>query len=283
MTEQIKVKSFSAQDLKKLKQEFASRIEAEVSKPFIVAIMGQTGVGKSSLINALFNTKLQTDPLRPCTQEIECVVAENEAGHQLWFYDLPGIGESEDADAKYVQQYRQILIESDVVLWAILADSRSVSLDFKVLRQVLDSPQEQQSQLISKITVVLTKADLLTPDPWILAISQQKDSAYFYPRPKSKTEKNLSEKSAYYQQLFSNFSQSVKSSKIDYQFQAIPCSAKFRYNLPALMLEVIKKMQEEAVLRFDKFYKNEPLNELSPSAAKKFRNFVMLDLDQEKL
>jgi predicted GTPase len=42
----------------------------EKKAPLKVSVMGQTGVGKSSLINALFNTKLDTDPVRPATSKI---------------------------------------------------------------------------------------------------------------------------------------------------------------------------------------------------------------------
>ncbi len=281
MIQEAIVRTISEEEAKKIRQELELRIQDEANKPFIVAIMGQTGVGKSSLVNALFNTNLETDPLRPCTKEIKCVVAQTEAGHQLWFYDLPGIGESEQTDSEYIDKYRKTLIDSDVVVWAILADSRSVTLDFKALSEVLGVKQEQRTQLISKIIFVLTKADLLTPDPWILAISEKTNSGYFYPRPQGKTEQLLEEKSSYYQNLFLSICTNSIQSEILFKLPVIPCSARFRYNLTKVMLAIVEKMQEEVVLRFDKVYRNNSLNKLIPLKARELRNFDILDLDKK--
>ena len=42
----------------------------ELQETLQVSVMGQAGVGKSSLINALFDTHLNTDPVRAGTTEI---------------------------------------------------------------------------------------------------------------------------------------------------------------------------------------------------------------------
>lgn len=142
----------------------------EENIPLKVSIMGQTGVGKSSLINAIFKTNLNTDPVRPSTERSERIVVKGKSGRELWFYDLPGLGESQKADEKYLTQYRQMLIESDIVLWAIHADTRSFTFDLDALHKIIEIiDEENQGQLLSRITFILTKADLLTPPPWILA------------------------------------------------------------------------------------------------------------------
>src|SRR5690242_8937167 len=112
--------------LRRLVDEVKGRRDKKRNAPLVIAIMGQTGVGKSSLINALFNTQLKTDPIRPSTKEIERVILKGKSGHELWFYDLPGIGESDQADTQYLTIYRQMLADSDIVLWAIHVDNRSV-------------------------------------------------------------------------------------------------------------------------------------------------------------
>jgi uncharacterized protein len=164
-----------------------------------VAVMGPTGVGKSSLINALFNTQLKTDPVRPCTKEIERVVINGKSGHELAFYDLPGIGESDRADAQYLRMYKQMLEDSDIVLWAIHADNRSVAFDLDALHRLLESAdKEYQVRLMSKLTFVLTKVDLITPSPWILA-KLGSDGIFV---PQKDTEDILAEKEQYFQETF---------------------------------------------------------------------------------
>src|SRR6266699_1423343 len=147
-------------------------IEAELmeqrNKPFIVSVMGQTGVGKTSLINALFKTQLQVDAVRPTTKEMQRVEIKNAKGHTIIFYDMPGIGESKQADSIYLMAYRERLLESDVVIWAMHADNRSTAFDVQTIEHLLEGlSSEQRSMLLSKVTFVLTKADLLMQSPWV--------------------------------------------------------------------------------------------------------------------
>ena len=175
------------------------KVIKESQKPFVVSIMGQTGVGKSSLINALFKTRLKTDPVRPCTKDIQKVVTRDESGHELWFWDLPGIGESSGLDNQYLAEYRNKLLESDVVLWAIHSDSRSLAFDYHSFQHLIESVDDtQRCHLMSKITFVLTKADLLTPAPWIL-VKREKYGVFV---PSRLTKKLLAQKASYCQSVF---------------------------------------------------------------------------------
>src|SRR5437660_10525108 len=143
----------------------------ETEKSLIISIMGQTGVGKSSLINALFGTDLHVDPVSPGTLKPEVRYVKGKSGHNVTLYDLPGIGESQKADEQYFDQYKQMLLESNVVIWATLADSRSFSFDRDALDKALNTiNKELRVTLMSKIIFVLTKVDLLSTaesSPWI--------------------------------------------------------------------------------------------------------------------
>jgi len=180
-------------DSEKIKNAYLKRIASEKSKALSVSVMGQTGVGKSSLINALFGTQLKTDPVRPCTREVETV--EFFAGERkLAFHDLPGIGESPHADIGYIKEYRRLIVESDVVLWVLHADSRSVVSDQAALVKVLGNSKEANSKLISKLTFVLNKVDLIQASPWTLEPSGK----YAYFNCSSDTDKLLALKAAYF-------------------------------------------------------------------------------------
>lgn len=172
---------------------------AQRNKPFVVSIMGQTGVGKTSLINALFNMKLRVDAVRPTTKGIERVIIKNTKGHTIVFCDMPGIGESEHTDTVYLSEYRKQLLESDVVIWAIHADNRSTVFDVQTIKRLLeDMEAEQRSLLMSKMTFVLTKADLLMQSPWVAGCI---DGHVIF-SPEKETKHILEQKAAYYQELY---------------------------------------------------------------------------------
>ncbi len=315
--------------VKQIIEEVKYRIKEEANKPFVVSVMGQTGVGKSSLINALFNTDLKTDPVRPCTTEVERVKVKGESGYELWFYDLPGIGESTKADANYLEKYKQKLIESDIVVWTIHADNRSLTFDIEALNRILNAVDEpMRSQLMSKITFVLTKVDLLTPPYWILATMG--DYGVF--APSKATKSLLEQKMSYYQEAFllqyKNLlvSQTYNDGRFDIflpnllhydentiyyhgflnarklgefiqkwpeheevfnrlydNYQIIPCSSLFRYNLSQLMLVIVNKLGKSSIHRFKNFYTDEEMNRVPIHKAKTFCNLIVVDGIKEEL
>lgn len=183
----------------RLFKEVERELERIEQMPFQVSILGQTGVGKSSLINALFGTNLRTDPIRPCTKEIERIVVKGQNDHELWFYDLPGIGESEKTDDYYLSQYRERFEQSDVILWAFHADNRSVTFDLDALRKIL-SPfsDEEKGKLVSKVTFVMTKVDTIYFPPWIFC----KQGSHGFFAPSDSVKEVLQQKSLYYQDIF---------------------------------------------------------------------------------
>ena len=160
--------------------------------------MGQTGVGKSSLINALFGTKLKTNAIQPETKYPERHIEKGSDGSELWFWDMPGIGESSSDDDGYLNDYRQKILEADVALWLCHADSRSVTFDNEAIQKVIaDLPATKQSLILSKLTFALSKVDLIMPAPWILYRSG--NDAIF--ETAKETEELLDEKAAYFRKV----------------------------------------------------------------------------------
>lgn len=177
--------------------ELREQILREVNKPLTVAIMGQTGVGKSSLLNALFNTDLRVGDIRPTTKVPEPIVVPGDSGPSLVFWDMPGIGESLGADRQYLEWYRQKIAESDVAVLAIHSDTRSTLFDSQALVAMLAGvPQDEQRSLVTKLSFVLTKADLITPPAWIYM--RDGDAGKFV--PSKPVRRRLDEKASYFQQ-----------------------------------------------------------------------------------
>ena len=60
-------------------------------------------------------------------------------------------------------------------------------------------------------------------------------------------------------------------------YQAIVCSAHFKYNLTKMMLVIINKLGKDAIARFSEFVKRGSLNRMPFNQAKKYYNIVITD------
>lgn len=174
------------------------RRDEERAKPLAVAVVGQTGVGKSSLLNALFGTDLVVGDVLPTTKIPEPVEVVGSGGHTLTFWDMPGFGESARADAGYLDMYREKLLECDVLLWGIHADSRSTTFEVQTIDRLLDGVDEQaRRDLMSKLTFVLTKADLVARPPWVYAKHGRTGTF----APSKVLDERLAEKARYFERV----------------------------------------------------------------------------------
>lgn len=95
----------------------------------VIGIMGKTGVGKSSLCNALFRSEIcSVSAVEACTRQPQRVRLQF-GNHYLTLVDLPGVGESQQRDGEYRDLYRQLMPELDMVIWVLKADDRAFSIE----------------------------------------------------------------------------------------------------------------------------------------------------------
>ena len=112
------------------------------SKPLRLGVIGISGVGKSSTINALFGSKLEISHTIACTKKFTTVPIDvdfNVAEKQrtlLHIVDAPGLGESLKTDSHYLSKYYEELPSCDGVLWLLAARNRGVALDQQYLEQL---------------------------------------------------------------------------------------------------------------------------------------------------
>jgi len=152
----------SAEELEQVSAELQRRIQEE--PPPKIAIVGETGVGKSSTLNALFNAGLPISHTEASTKtDIELTVDLTREGDQwprlLVVYDMPGLGESIQADEENLEVYRRVIPEVDVFVWLLDAQNRAI-------RSVQERLSEDIAQIdsgLSKLVVALNKVDLVDP------------------------------------------------------------------------------------------------------------------------
>jgi len=200
------------ENINKVIKETQKVVAHERKQSIFVSILGQTGCGKTSLINKLFGVNFKTHSVRPCTQDIQEHSERVGSGGTIVFYDLPGIGENPEADEGHFKKYVEAVQKSNVVLWAVHADTRSTTFDKNSLKHLLSLLSEEEgNKLLNKLIIILTKSDLLFPEPWIL--SHTKEEIRLFPQSGTK---NLFEDKAYFflEELLEEFSPKITSEAI---------------------------------------------------------------------
>ena len=113
-----------------------SKLTKEKSKPPKIAVVGKSGVGKSTTINNLFNAQLVTSHTTTGTKEAITKEFELPTGGTLSIIDLPGYGQSIEADKKYDEIYKNIIPSCDLLLLVIQANTRDFSDDQEFIIKV---------------------------------------------------------------------------------------------------------------------------------------------------
>jgi len=143
----------------------SASLDAEESEPPRIALIGETGVGKTSTINALFGKGLEVSHTKACTRiEIEVI---GERGKPVRVFDMPGLGEDVDADEAHFETYRRVLAEVDVVVWIIKADNRAMTNIQRALSRLV----KEGTLDVRKLVVAINQVDLLQPGEWDKAVN----------------------------------------------------------------------------------------------------------------
>ncbi|WP_251850709.1 GTPase family protein [Enterobacter asburiae] len=158
-------KSYGLQALEKplaslphtLRNLILERIHSLTQYEPVIGIMGKTGVGKSSLCNALFASEVSpVSDVAACTREP--LRFRLQLGKRyMTIVDLPGVGESGVRDNEYAALYRQQLPRLDLVLWLIKADDRALAVDEHFYRQVIGEAYRH------KVLFVISQSDKVEP------------------------------------------------------------------------------------------------------------------------
>jgi len=124
-----------------------------------VGIFGDTGVGKSSLCNALFGKEVaEISDVEACTREPQEVVIGNDNGGGINLVDVPGIGEDSSRHEEYIKLYKKIAPELDLILWIIKADDRKYMSALDVYKKILEPNLEN-----TPVLFVINQIDKIEP------------------------------------------------------------------------------------------------------------------------
>lgn len=211
--------------LEALSPEAKRKFKSSLNKAFDyepkVAVFGKTGVGKSSLTNALFGEDAcLVHDVKACTREPKEVFMKLNGGSKgIKLLDVPGVGESKQRDEEYFRLYAEILKEADMVLWVLKGDDRTFSAD----EEFYETCMKPYIDKGKPFAVAVNQIDKIEP-------FREWDVKNCKPGPTQ--EGNIAKKIIYVANQFGDLPAS----------QVIPVSANENYNLNSLILKLIEKL-----------------------------------------
>ncbi|MBD5365027.1 MAG: hypothetical protein HDR79_08805 [Bacteroides sp.] len=131
-----------------------------IEKPFKVAVIGQSGVGKSTTLNAVFGLKNYTSNLAEGTTDIIEEVFPLRDGFKLSIYDMPGLNNDEEKDIQYAKLYERILPGCDVIVYIINAHSRDFGEDCRILKDIV-LPICNTNEIKENLIIAVNKIDTI--------------------------------------------------------------------------------------------------------------------------
>lgn len=210
-------------------QQVSDRMSQE--QPPTVAIIGFTGVGKSTTLNALFNAGQATSDFRPCTKTAADFIVDLKdyigSKGTIKIYDMPGLGESIKADERYYALYTDILPKADVIIWLFHAGDRAMTpMQTALVRLISMIGPEFTNRLLFAVN----KADAIAPG----------ESAWNtkFNIPSKEQVDNLDGFSRYVRER-------ICEVLPDWEGPVVLYSAKRRYHLEQLMTAMVECMPEK--------------------------------------
>ena len=131
---------------------------AQPVEPLRFLVAGQTGAGKSSLINALAEDVHAAVDVLPATRDFTPYEVQREGMPQLFVIDSPGVSSEKDID-----RLAGKATESDLILWVVSANRADRDQDHAALDAIRRRFRGLPERVPPKIIPVVTHIDRLRP------------------------------------------------------------------------------------------------------------------------
>lgn len=123
-----------------------------------VAIIGKSGVGKTSTINNLFSANEYVSDIYRGTTEAVVKRFPLKGGLNLDVYDMPGLGDDIDKDKEFEAMYKDVLPKCDIIIYVLEVLDGSFGEDLRILKDVVLPSGQNNTE---KIIIALNKVDMI--------------------------------------------------------------------------------------------------------------------------
>jgi len=184
-----------------------------------IAVVGPTGVGKTSTCNALLGTNWAIGHTRATTRDIQkkqLILNENgeDIETNIYLTDFPGLGESLDQDKIYLPLYKEHLGNYDAIIWILSANERQIAFVQHYCNELMSEVQDFEN----KIIIGLNKVDLVEPMEW-----GRKEPNFPSPKQLENIEARAND-------VLTRFSEPLSKCKLQ-EVQIIPYTAKHNWRI----------------------------------------------------
>ncbi|MFE4639329.1 GTPase family protein [Streptomyces sp. NPDC056773] len=196
-------------------------------RPPRLVLIGESGVGKSTTVNALFRAGQPVGHTRATTDHAYAVRVEEVSGRRgvLEVVDMPGVGDDMANYQRYLDLYLRVVPTADAIVWVHPAEDRSVHLVQQTLRDLFG---QCAPDLSDRLVLALNKADEIDPHDWNRSANL----------PSARQLEALGERAA-------DFTEKIGGVLPAWQGGAVTYSARQHYNLTALFREMMRAVPQQ--------------------------------------
>lgn len=130
------------------------------SKMLLAIVIGKSGYGKSTTLNRIVGSYLfNTSSIEACTKKLYASAYKLANSNEYFaLCDLPGIGESADADKQYYQWYKEMLEKASCVVYMLRADQRDFAIDLNIYNSIFKKSLSRKN-----VVIAINYADKIEP------------------------------------------------------------------------------------------------------------------------